>query len=224
MILNTIVAESVDFIADELEKRRTEEFNTALQNILQEIIRKHKRIIFNGDNYSDGWVQEAARRGLPNLRTTVEAIEPLRDPANHALFERYGVLSATEMMSRYEISLSEYNRKLRIEAGVALEMARNMIFCAASDEFGKLSAALSAAGSAGISAGRKALYGKTELLGGLLDDLSAAADQLEAVINSDYRELLSALERLRQAGDKLEQLVDDRCWPFPKYREMLFIY
>ena len=224
MILNTIVAESVDFIADELEKRRTEEFNTALQNILQEIIRKHKRIIFNGDNYSDGWVQEAARRGLPNLRTTVEAIEPLRDPANHALFERYGVLSATEMMSRYEISLSEYNRKLRIEAGVALEMARNMIFCAASDEFGKLSAALSAAGSAGISAGRKALAGKTELLGGLLDDLSAAADQLEAVINSDYRELLSALERLRQYGDKLEQLVDDRCWPFPKYREMLFIY
>ena len=99
-----------------------------------------------------------------------------------------------------------------------------MIFCAASDEFGKLSAALSAAGSAGISAGRKALAGKTELLGGLLDDLSAAADQLEAVINSDYRELLSALERLRQSGDKLEQLVDDRCWPFPKYREMLFIY
>ena len=224
MMLNTIVAESIDYISDELEKFSGGDFNTNLQNVLQKIIRQHKRVVFNGDNYSGEWVEEAARRGLPNLRTTLEAIMPLKNPENHALFTRYGVLPATEMLSRYEVSLEEYQRKVRIECGVALEIARSMILGAAADEYIRLGNALAGAGQNGISGGRTALKGALEKLGCAIDELSISCDQLEDAMNNDDSALLGRLLQLRTASDKLEYLVDDRLWPLPKYREMLFIY
>ena len=224
MVLNTIVAESIDYIADELEKFDGGDFNANLQSVLQNIIRNHKRVVFNGDNYSDSWVKEAEKRGLPNLRTTIDAIMPLKDPANHQLFSRYGVLSATEMLSRYEVNLEEYYRKIRIEGGVALELARTMICGAAVDEFRRLGDALNQASVNGISGGKTALTLCMEILGKAIDDLENANNSLEEAMAQDDDAILGALKQVRQAADKLEHLVDDRLWPLPKYREMLFVY
>ena len=149
---------------------------------------------------------------------------PLKNPENHALFTRYGVLSATEMLSRYEVSLEEYQRKVRIECGVALEIARSMILGAAADEYIRLGNALAGAGQNGISGGRTALKGALEKLGCAIDELSISCDRLEEAMNNEDSALLGRLLQLRTASDKLEYLVDDRLWPLPKYREMLFIY
>ena len=224
MMLNTIVAESIDFISDELEKFNGGDFNSNLQQILQQIIRKHKRVVFNGDNYSSDWVDEAARRGLPNLRTTLEAIMPLKKAENHQLFSRYGVLSETEMLSRYEVSLEEYRRKIRIEGGVALEIARSMILGAATDEYIRLGNALTVSASGKMVSGSAAIRKAMEKLGSGIDDFSADCDRLEAAMAQDDDDILPALLKLRKAADSLEYLVDDRVWPLPKYREMLFIY
>ena len=224
MMLNTIVAESIDFISDELEKFDSGEFNDNLQSVLQKIIRKHKRVVFNGDNYSDNWVREAEKRGLPNLRTTLDAIQPLKDPANHKLFTRYGVLSELEMVSRYEVYLEEYYRKIRIEGGIALEMSRNMITGAAADEFRRLGDALALAEKSSIAGGCKALRSRMETLGVAIDALEDANYALAEALRSGNDGILPALSQVRKAADALEYLVDDRLWPLPKYREMLFVY
>ena len=224
MMLNTIVAESLDFISEKLEKVPKESFNDGLQKILQEIIRKHKRIIFNGDNYSKAWVQEAERRGLPNLRSTLEAIAPLRNEQNQELLMRYGVFSKSEVDSRYEIFLEEYLRKLRIEAGIALEISRSMIHPAAVDEFKRICSALSSAKECGLVNGCTDLETSAKRLGLSLDELGEATDELSLSLGRECRDILNALERVRRAVDALEYQVDDNRWPLPKYREMLFVY
>ncbi|MBR2719900.1 MAG: glutamine synthetase III, partial [Lentisphaeria bacterium] len=224
MMINTIVAESFDFISDQLENVPADKFNEGLQKILQQIIQKHKRIIFNGDNYSKEWVVEAEKRGLPNLRSTIEAISPLLVPENQDLLIKYGVLSKSELDSRHEILLEEYLRKLRIEAGIALEIARSMIQPAAVDEFNRVCSTLLQAQSAKLTYGIESLQSNAARLGLSLDELNAAADELKIAICGEPAEILSAIERLRRAVDALEYLVDDARWPLPKYREMLFIY
>ena len=224
MMINTIVAESFDFISDQLENVPADKFNEGLQKILQQIIQKHKRIIFNGDNYSKEWVVEAEKRGLPNLRSTIEAISPLLVPENQDLLIKYGVLSKSELDSRHEILLEEYLRKLRIEAGIALEIARSMIQPAAVDEFNRVCSTLLQAQSAKLTYGIESLQSNAARLGLSLDELNAAADELKIAICGEPAEILSAVERLRRAVDALEYLVDDARWPLPKYREMLFIY
>ena len=134
MVLNTIVAESMDAISDKIEAMPGD-FNANLQKLLQRLIRKHRRILFSGDGYSADWPKEAARRGLPNLADTPAAIEPLCVPANQAIFEKYGVLTRMELASRHEIALEDYERRIRIEGGIALEIARSMIRPVVADEF-----------------------------------------------------------------------------------------
>lgn len=224
MMINTIVAESFDFISEQLETAGEGNFNDHLQKILQNIIRKHKRIIFNGDNYSKEWILEAERRGLPNLRSTIEAIAPLRNTANQQFIVKYGVLSKSELDSRYEILLEEYLRKLRIEAGIALEIARSMIQPAAADEFNRVCSTLVQAQNAKCVYGTNALQSAAGRLGLSLDELNTACDELKLAICGEHTEILSALERVRRAADALEYQVDDARWPLPKYREMLFIY
>ena len=225
MMLNTIVAESFDAISDRLEKLpEGEDFNAGLQKILQEIIRKHKRIIFNGDNYAKAWIVEAEKRRLPNLRDTIAAIEPLKKSDNQKLLEKYGVLSKSEMDSRHEIMLEEYLRKLRIEAAVALEISRSMIYPAAVDELDRLCSALNQVRESDRTHGLKALQSAADRLGLSLDELDAANDELKVAICGEPSEILRALERVRRASDALEYQVDDARWPLPKYREMLFIY
>ena len=149
---------------------------------------------------------------------------PLKDPVNHKLFSRYGVLSESEMLSRYEVCLEEYYRKIRIEGGVALELSRNMVSGAAVDEYRRLGDALQQAGANGISGGSSALRSCMEKLGKALDALENANNDLEAAMSEGDAGILDALNEVRKAADLLEYLVDDRLWPLPKYREMLFVY
>ena len=113
--LNTIVADSLDFISEKLEKAAERDFQKTVQATIRDIIVKHRRIIFNGNGYSAEWVAEAEKRGLPNLKNTPEALKPLLDADNQRLVEKYGVFSKVEMSSRYEVFLYDYNRRLRIE-------------------------------------------------------------------------------------------------------------
>jgi glutamine synthetase len=224
MVINTIVAESFDYISNELENSGSEDFNIRLQKILQQIIRQHKRIIFNGDNYSKEWILEAEKRGLPNLRSTPDAIAPLKKAENQELMFKYGVLSKSELDSRYEILNEEYQRKLRIEAGIALEIANSMIQPVAVDEFNRLCSTLVQAKSINSGHGIQALTSAIDRMGLSLDELADASDELKISICGSTAEILAALERVRRAVDALEYQVDDARWPLPKYREMLFIY
>ena len=223
MVLNTIVAESFDALSDKLDAMPGD-FNANLQKLLQRLIRAHKRVLFAGDGYSDAWREEAARRGLPELPDTPSAIAPLRNAANQALFEKYGVLSKTEMNSRYEIALEDYARRIRIEGGVALEMARSMIRPVVADEFSKLATAISIARKDGLKVGVTGLRALSLKLGAGLDDLHVKCEKLDkALVKGTPAQQRQATADLRRTVDALEYLVDDSRWPLPKYREMLFI-
>ena len=222
VIINTIVAESMDKISDELEQFSPEEFNTKLQQLLQKIIKKHKKIIFNGDNYSYDWEEEAGRRKLPNLRTTVEALQPLLKKENIELCEKYGVFSATEMKSRYEVFLSEYNRKIRIEGALSLEIAKNIILPVVQEDLNAVLDTLDKSMRTNINI--PLLQNKASVLADNVNTLIAECNNMEKALLQNAAEIIDGMTRLRNIIDELETQVDDRRWPLPKYREMLFIY
>ncbi len=211
-ILNTIVAEAMDLLSDELERLPADKFNEGLQALLKKEIAAHSRIIFNGDGYNKEWLEEARRRGLPNLPTSLEAITPLKDKKNQTLMEKYHVLSKTEMDSRYLVFKEDYERRLDIEGKVALEIAKNMIRPVAVKELVGL-------GDGSSSKSVKAL--RCELAADV-DSLSAHIAVLEKALASG-KEIIPAMAELRKDVDTLETIVDDKEWPLPKYREMLFI-
>jgi len=234
MVLNTIVAESIDAICDKLDAlvdvprgspKYQGRFNEELQKLLQRLIRKHKRVLFSGDGYGSEWPKEAAARGLPNLRDTLEAIEPMNDPANRALFAKYGVLTEGEMRSRHEIAAADYVSRIMIEGKVALEIARAMVRPVVADEFSRLATAIGQATKDGLKVGVTGLKALSLKLGAGLDDLHVKCERLEKSISrGGHREVILAMDALRKTVDRLEHLVDDSKWPLPKYREMLFIY
>ena len=223
-VLNTIVAESIDRISGELEKLSKEEFNSGLQHLLSRIISAHKRIIFNGTGYTDEWKKEAAKRGLPNAATTMEALRCLTGEENIAMFEKYHVYNRRELESRYEVFLEDYHNKIRIEGETALEIAGCMVQPAVAKEFAMLTGALADAETAGVSAGLAGLRKSAEELGTALDELSAKCDALKNALKGCHEEIIAAMNDLRNVVDKLERIVPDANWPLPKYREMLFIY
>ena len=161
MTLNTIVAESLDSLAEELSSFAPETFLPQLQETLKRRISEHKRIIFNGDNYSEEWVKEAERRGLPNLKNTMTALHTLVNEKNVALFEKYGVFSRRELESRFEIFLEEYHRRIRIEGRLSWEMAATIILPALRNEYGQTVAALSRALEAKRTSGAAARSWRT---------------------------------------------------------------
>ena len=224
MVLNTIVAESIDAFCDKLDAMKGD-FNENLQKLLRYEVKAHKRVIFSGDGYSDEWTKEAERRGLPNLPDTIAALDPLLDRANIELFGKYGVLSETEMKSRWEIGMEDYCRRVRIEAGIALEIARSMVRPVVADEFSHLATALGQAQADGLKVGIRGLKALSMKIGAGLDDLHFKCDAIEKAINhGDFADQLQAMRDLRKTVDKLETLIDDSRWPLPKYREMLFVY
>ena len=224
---NVAVAESLDYLSDKLKMiGDPKEFDAQLQKILAEVIQKHKRIVYNGNNYSSGWIEEAKRRGLPNLQTALEALTPLLDSRNHQLMEKYGVFSAIELESRYEICSEEYLRKIQIEGEVASDMALNMILPIAEKYYGSLVKTLQIANEVGVTAGTISLKKTIETLGSKIDQLLLSIDKLAElkVVNVDNcQEYIQITRELRTAVDALEKLVDDHEWPLPKYREMLFV-
>ena len=224
MVLNTIVAESMDAISDKVEAMPGD-FNVNLQKLLQRLIRAHKRVLFSGDGYSGDWPKEAAKRGLPNLPDTPSAIAPFGVRANQDIFVRYGVLTRVEMESRLEIAREDYERRIRIEGGVALDIARAMVRPVVADEFSKLATAISLAKKDGLKVGVTGLKALSLKLGAGLDDLHVKCEKLDkALAKGGSAEQIAASADLRRTVDALEHLVDDARWPLPKYREMLFVY
>lgn len=232
--LNTIVADSLNWIADELEKRmrgKPEKLNAAAQEVIREIIRQHKAVIFNGDNYAESWHREAERRGLPNLRNTVDALVELIRPEHEELFERLGVLSKRELHSRYEIYMERYCKEIRTEGLTCLQIARQMILPAAYRYQGELASVAAAIKSATGQVDTTQLHQVTVLV----DALEKATAELEKVLTNAvegdvlergryYRDkVVPAMAAVRQVADQLEMVVADDLWPLPKYSEMLFI-
>ena len=223
-VLNVIISEAFDRIASVLEKLPKKEFHDGLQKELRKIIRTHKRIIFNGDGYADNWLKEAAKRGLPNAKSTMDALRCLTAPANVKMFEKYHVYTKRELESRYEVFLEDYHRRIHIEGEVALEIATSMICPVVAQEFSKLAAAAAAAKAAGVKNGVKALAQSASDLGAKLDELKAKSDALRKALGGLHEEILAAMADLRVVVDSIEKNVSDECWPLPKYREMLFVY
>lgn len=225
MMLNTIVAESLDYISEKLEKVKPEEFTAQLQNILKDVMKKHKRIIFNGNGYSEEWRKEAEKRGLPNLANTLEGLKPLLDNNNQKFLEKYAVLSKLEMSSRYEVFLEDYYRRLRIEGEIASELASSVIMPVVMDEYKLAVEALETAASIKLMAGTKGIRNKATILGVGIDAITECCSMLNAaLVEMNAPTIIEEMTKLRKIVDDLESVVDDQKWPLPKYREMLFLY
>ena len=217
VILNTIVAESLDEILSELEQVPEEKFSDALQALLKRVLKAHRRIIFNGDNYCTDWVAEAERRGLPILRSVPEALKTILKPESVAMFRKYGVFTEAELRSRYEVYYEDFKTRSRIEGELALIMARTVINPAVVRHLKQIGAA---AGAATVPA----LDAELEVAGSLYGELTKAEAALEEVLPTGDPELIRARQaELRKLVDRLEKVVDDELWPLPKYRELLFI-
>jgi glutamine synthetase len=225
IVLNTIVAEALDEIATKLEKVAKKDFNKELQKILQGIIKNHKRIIFNGDNYTEAWLKEAKKRGLPNLRTTPEALAALKTPKAKKLFTKYNVFSEKELSSRFEVFTEKYEMDITIEAKLALDMAKTMILPVAFKYQSLIAEAATQVESLGIKAGVKEQKASLKLIGTLISDAYASCASLTKAIDAECPAgMIEAMESLREAVDGLEAEVDDNLWQLPKYGEMLFMY
>jgi glutamine synthetase len=214
--LNTIMAWALDEICTELEaaQAKGEDFNAALQKVLKAIVKKHKRVLFDGDGYSDAWKREADKRGMLNLTYTPAALKELVKPNVVKLFETYKVLSTRELHSRYEIYAETYVKTIAMEAECALRMARTMIAPAAMEY-----ASLLADGAKGPAVTKlsRRVHAETNAL-------LAACDTLEAVVKGhDSAKQIAAMGAVRAAADELESLVPESLWPIPGYGEMFFL-
>ncbi len=223
VILNTMVAEAFDEIATKLEKLSKADFNKGLQKILQDIVKKHKRVIFNGDGYNDSWTKEAIKRKLPNLMSTPEALKPLIAPKNIALFEKYGVYNENELRSRYEVFIEEYQKKIQIEASLTLQMAKTIILPAVVKHVKQLGDASNAFVCAKCE---NPIQASLEKLSSMTSEFTSAINQLEKALkqNASADKKIEAMNEVRKTADALETEVDDELWPLPKYSEMLFAY
>jgi glutamine synthetase len=220
VVLNTIVAEAFDMIAEQLEKLDDKNFHTGLQKILQKIVKEHKRILYNGNGYTEDWVKEAEKRGLPNIRTSMEALKALTKDENIALFEKYGVMNRAEVISRYEVNSEDYHKRIHIEGEIARDMAKNIILPKVVEAY---SNALKTNEMA-LNQGFPGLDGYAKSLGEGMNRLIAAIDVMEKSLDGLHEGIVDAIAALRKEVDSLEKLVSDELWPLPKYREMLFIY
>ena len=229
-VLNTIVAESLEQYADELEK--ADDFDTALDALIKRVFTQHQRIIFNGDNYTDEWVTEAERRGLLNLSSTVEAAQYLAARKNLDLFEHHGIFTEVESLARYRIKLDEYSKIINIEALTMIDMARRSIAPAVSAYCNDLADAALSKKELGISVKAETdVLSKISDLAGVLNDkieaLESAVLKADEFTNSEqanyfHDSVIPAMNELRLVADELETMTAEEYWPFPSYGEMLF--
>ncbi|MBR5196531.1 MAG: glutamine synthetase III [Akkermansia sp.] len=225
-VLNTIMAESLDEVATRLEPvAGTPAFKEEVQKLIAEMITAHSRIIFNGNGYSDEWVEEAARRGLPNIKSTPEALEVLSRPDTLELMQKYGVLSNAELLARKEIQIENYEKLIDIEAKTCLSMLQTIYMPAVAEQMTQICNTVAAIQASGISAGLKAATGKAEAVGTLYDLLPDRIEDLAAAIEEgNPAHMRSAMVAAREVVDKLETIVDADLWPVPTYAEMLNIH
>ena len=233
--LNMAVTESLDYMATELEKaiKGGKKLETAVADLLPKVIKENKRIIFNGNNYSKEWEKEAGKRGLLNLKNTVDALPQLIAKDVVAIFEKYKVLNERELHARYEVMVETYNKTVNVEGQLMVLMANRYILPAALDyqkQVAQSVAAVKAAGAQSIE-GKKTLDGLIKLI----DEFKRRTDKLQKVLEHEgsgsaekhakhFRDaVIPAMSVLRDAGDALELIIPHELWPLATYREMLFI-
>jgi len=233
--LNIAVTESLDFMATELEKSRKagKSLEQAVADLLPKVIKENKRIIFNGNNYSQEWEKEAGKRGLLNQKNTVEALPNLISKDVIALFEKYKVLNGRELHARYEVMVEQYNKTINVEGQLMVLMANRYILPAALEYQKNVAQSVAAVKSAGSKSieGKKTLDKVTKLT----DDLKRCTDKLQKTLEHEsngsaekhakhYRDaVIPAMAALREASDTLECIIPHETWPLATYREMLFI-
>ncbi len=226
IVLNTIVADAFDDICNQLEKEKKgkKDFSEALQKVLQGVIKKHKRVIFNGDNYSEAWAKEAEKRGLPNLKSTPEALEVVKEEESIKLFERQSVLTKQELLSRYDAYKETYASIIKYEAACSLHMARTMFIPAALEYQEELASTIQSVALVNKSAKSKATADLLKDLCAETDKALLVAKKLASAIEGGVSlKTKYAMEELRAAVDALESMVPEQKWPLPSYTEMLFI-
>ncbi len=233
IMLNTIIADTLCGFADELEKAA--DFNSTLTELVKKTVKEHKRIIFNGNNYSDEWLQEAKKRGLLNLASTVDALPYYLSDANVALFEKYGVFSKSEIYSRYEIQLENYCKQIHIEALTMVDMIKKDILPAACSYMKDLSK--EAINKKQLCADISCELEETllKMLSTLTSDLYKKTIELDDDVESEkefkdvleeakyYRNTVFAqMEDTRKTADEIEKMVGEKYWPYPTYGDLLF--
>ena len=228
-VINTIVAEALSEFAERLEK--AEDFRREAFRIIRHTMRDHKRILYNGNNYSEEWIKEAESRGLAHLPTTVDAMHCFISEKNISLFTRWGIYTEREMRSRYDISLENYAKLIRIEASTMLSMAQRSILPAVIGYESKIAEAVSAKDRLGVpndaeyallkglSAGVNALHKR---IGGLFDAIATMPKGNGEAAEYCRDKLLPAMGSLREAADALETITAKEYWPFPGYEDLLF--
>ena len=237
--LNTIMTESLDYVATELEKaigNDPSKLNSAVQTLLKSIIDAHGAVIFNGDGYSEEWHAEAAKRGLPNNKQTIDALPAITDPAVISMMEKYKVLSRREVESRQEIYFEQYVLTLNVEARLTQEIAKTTIYPAAVRYQSELAGAAANCKAAGVEFDASLLT----KLSSLIKSLNVSVAALEhlndegghgghGVSNPQQaaercaKQVKPAMDAVRSVVDELEGIVADDHWPLPTYQEMLFI-
>lgn len=235
-VLNTIVADSLEHIADEVEKRKSQGLESAVNDVVVEIFKAHQRVVFNGNGYSEDWHKEAAGRGLPNAPNAVDALANFGAEKNVQLFDRLGVLSPKESESRMNIQLEAYSKAIAIEGQSALSIARTMLLPAAQKTQRDVADSLSAAKMHGLATERQSerLGDMTRRIEDFVHCIGELADVFEKCENHEgsdfeqvcaYRdEVIPAMNRLREHADQPETMTDDDYWPLPKCRELLFLH
>ena len=236
-VLNLIVAESIDALADRIEQAEAGDLRKTIFEIIREEIKTFKPVIFGGDNYSENWYKEAVRRGLPNFRTTPEALKSYNTEKAKNLFKKYKVLSPVELTSRYHIHLEKYSKQIDIEANAMYNIVSSQVLPAGYKFQGNLASSIKEA--AGLVPDEVIKPQKDLLLktGTLISGLQRDVEELKAVIGSArgvhdeqaraeaYCESVKVkMDEIRKKADELEVIVDDELWPLPKYWEMLFLY
>jgi glutamine synthetase len=233
--LNVAVTESLDYCATELEKslKSGAKLQGAVKQLLTKLIKDNKQIIFNGNNYSDDWQKEAAKRGLLNHRTSVDAFGEIMKPDVVKAFDKYGVLNERELKARHEVALEQYNKTINIEAQLMVLMANRFILPASYQYQGQLAQSVAAVKAAGASA--KQARQSLDQLCRLTDEFKTRVDVLQELLEHDangsaekhakyFRDkVIPAMALLRDTGDSLECIVPHDVWPLPTYREMLFV-
>jgi len=238
-VLNTIIAESIDYMATQIEKGAgktpsPEKLKRVVADLLKKTVKQHKRVIFNGDGYSGAWHKEAEKRGLPHLRDSIDALPVIRGKKSMDLFARYKVLSREETESRAVIFIEKYAKQVQIEAETMVSMARTMIMPAALAHQKRVADAIEAAQGAGVDCEEQRAM--LEDVVALVNGLRARIEALDHVTRhhggSDdpldhakhiKQHVKPAMSDLRQVADDLEAIVADELWPMPKYRDLLFI-
>ena len=232
MTLNTIVADTLCNFADVLEK--ADDFEAAAKKLIADKLREHQRVIFNGNGYSEEWVEEAARRGLPNIPCMVDAVQYLVKDDTIAMFEKHGVMSRRELEARAVVMYENYAKAINIEAMTMIEMAKKQIIPAVMKYEGKLAAGIKDLKELGVSASTQ--LDIVNAIDAKLAELKAATAKLEnitakAAEKEDdphawakyYHDVVFAyFDTVRKPADELEKMVDAEAWPFPTYEELLF--